>query len=382
MKTAERKAAPAMRRGARAARHALAALCLAIGPASARASTDAPNYVFLDNDFSGPGETNIQSLYPLLTDPDVKLLGIGTVTGDAWRDEGTAHLLAFLKQTQCGLIPVYLGANRPLLRTRAEMSAWEAQYGPLLWKGAWQSASPRHAGHPDQPSLIPPMAEGPAPPLPKGPSAAQAMIEAVHRHPHEVTIIAAGPLTDLAEAIRLDDTFVSLARGLVFMGGLIDIDGAQVDLEKQHGHDFYTDFNMIFDPEAAHIVLTAPWASITNLGNVTLAVPLTQALRDGAAHGTTPLAAYFSRYARVGIPMWDELTAAVAIHPDLVTGSREATMDVETARGLFYGRAHARAPSLSPRDMPTVRIVTSVDMAAFYRLFAESFTAPSAACAR
>ncbi|GBQ88887.1 inosine-uridine nucleoside N-ribohydrolase [Acetobacter nitrogenifigens DSM 23921 = NBRC 105050] len=361
-----------------------AALTLSIvATATAASPTDADqNLVFIDNDFSGPGETNIESLYPALSDPHARLLGVGAVTGDAWRDEGAAHLLAFLKQVGCPSLPLYLGAEMPLVRTANEMYAWEAQYGRIIWKGAWQPASPRHpTGHPDQPSLIPAMPEGFTPTLPHGESAAHAMIDAVHRYPHQVTIVAGGPLTDVALAIKLDSEFAGLAKQLVFMGGLLDTDHPQIAVEKTHEIDFYTDFNMIFDPEAAHIVLTAPWRSITNMGNVTLGVLLKTELREQAKGKKAPLAAYFARYAQPGIPMWDELTTAVALHPELVTSSVDATMDVEIARGMFYGRAHARPLSLSLKGAPVVHIVTAVDAAKFYQIFAEGFDG-SARCSQ
>jgi purine nucleosidase len=344
-------------------------VCAALFGMACAMPAHARELVFLDNDFSGPGETNIQSLYPAFGDPDVTIVGIGAVTGDAWRDEGAAHLLRFLELSGHGAIAVYPGADQPLLRTRSEMTAWEAQYGTLLWKGAWQPSSPKRFAHPDDPRLVPTLVEG-APSIRMRPeSAARAMIEVVHRYPHQVTIVAGGPLTDLALATTLDPSFPGLAKQLVFMGGLIDIDQAQIAVELRHTIDFYTDFNMIFDPEAAHIVLSAPWSRITNVGDITLSVLLTPELVSRAAQGRSGQSAYFHRYAVTGGPMWDELTMAIAIHPEIVTSSVQATMDVETARGMFYGRAHARAPSLTPGTRPPVRIVTGVDVARFYDVF-------------
>ncbi|MCQ8277163.1 nucleoside hydrolase [Acetobacteraceae bacterium KSS8] len=342
-----------------------AALFLLCGLAPARAET----LVFLDNDFSGPGETNIQSLIPALFDPNVKLLGVGVVTGDAWRDEGAAHLLAFLDQIGCGSLPVYPGAELPLRRRPNEIAPWQSEYGKLRWTGAFQPADARHPDqHPDRPSFVPPLVEGAPATKMRTESAAAAMIAAVHAHPHQVVIVAAGPMTDLALAIREDPHFAELAGELVFMGGLLDTDLPQIAVERSKAIDFFTDFNMSFDPEAAHVVLTAPWARIVNVGNVTLGVPLTGILLDKAPD--TPQGRYFRRYAKAGIPMWDELTMAIAIHPDLVTASMDATLDVDTGGGLLYGRAHARVPALSPHGVPAVRIVTEVDKARFYAGFA------------
>jgi inosine-uridine nucleoside N-ribohydrolase len=85
--------------------------------------------------------------------------------------------------------------------------------------------------------------------------AANFMIEQVHAHPHEVSIFAGGTLTNLALAVRLDPDFRSLAKELVFEGAFLNLG--------------YADFNVRFDREAAHIVLTAPWPTITLVADVT-----------------------------------------------------------------------------------------------------------------
>src|SRR5882762_3304760 len=93
-------------------------------PAAAPAEHD-PTLIYLDNDFLGPGQSNIQSLIPALRTPGVRLLGIGVVTGDAWLAEETAHVLRFLEIAGRTDIPVLVGAQLPLIRTNAEMKSWE-----------------------------------------------------------------------------------------------------------------------------------------------------------------------------------------------------------------------------------------------------------------
>ena len=121
------------------------------------------------------------------------------------------------------------------------------------------AASVRSTRFPRRSPRYPPLDEG-APTLKASTErAADFLIRIVHAHPHQVTIVAAGPLTNLALAVRLDATFATDAKQLVFMGALID-----TNMEAITGNaDFASDFNMIFDPEAAHIVLTAPWPRIT-----------------------------------------------------------------------------------------------------------------------
>jgi inosine-uridine nucleoside N-ribohydrolase len=83
---------------------------------SPAASPDHPTLVYVDNDYLGPGQSNIQSLIPLLRTPGVRLLGIGVVTGDAWLAEETAHVLRFLEIAGRTDIPVFAGAQLPLIR--------------------------------------------------------------------------------------------------------------------------------------------------------------------------------------------------------------------------------------------------------------------------
>ncbi len=337
------------------------AMILLLAPLPACAS---PSLVFLDNDFAGPGGSDIQSLLPLVNRADVTLLGLGVVTGDAWREEECAHLLRFLEIAQLGAIPVYRGAEMPLLRTQQEMRAWEQRFGRLLWKGAWNSP-PRAGAHPDQPELVPTMPEG-APSLrPAAESAMAAMIRLVRAHPHQVTIIAAGPMTDLALAIRAAPDLPLLARQLVFMGALLDTGVPQLEAEAAHRIDFYTDFNMIFDPEAAHIVLAAPWPKITALGTVTLTAVTDKALLARVAAGGSAIGDYVARYAEPGTPFWDEMAAAVAVQPELVTRELVGGMDIDTLPGPDYGRAHVWPLRLAPAGVQPVHIVQAVDVDRF-----------------
>lgn len=59
-------------------------------------------------------------------------------------------------------------------------------------------------------------------------NAAQFMVEMVHKYPGKVSIYAAGALTNVALAIRMDARFASLAKELVIMGGYVDVNLLEV----------------------------------------------------------------------------------------------------------------------------------------------------------
>lgn len=82
-----------------------------------------------------------------------------------------------------------------------------------------------------------------------------AIIETVHRYPHEITLVPIGPLTNIALAVSKDPSIVSLVKDVVLMGG--SISGGNVNAASE--------FNIHSDPEAAAIVFNAGWP-ITMVG--------------------------------------------------------------------------------------------------------------------
>ncbi len=331
---------------------------LAIGVGSAAAD---PQLVIMDNDFAGPGATDMQATLPLLAAPDATVLGFTVVIGDGWENAESAHLRRLLEIAGRTDVPVVDGATLPLVNSVARMRSWEQRFGPIPWKGAWGATGSIEGIPAEQPS-VPALAEGEPKLQATGESAAAFLIRQVHAHPHQVTIVAAGPLTNLALAIRLDPSFAADARQLVFMGALIDTNMMAVTGNA----DYASDFNMLFDPEAAHITLTAAWPRVVAIGNVSNGVMMTRALMDRIAAAKTPLTTYLDKY-MVELPLWDEMAGAVALDPTLVTKSVTALMDVDLADGPDYGRVHVWAEALAPKGagLRPVEIVQEIDKERF-----------------
>src|SRR6201998_242701 len=93
--------------------------------------------VIIDQDCSGPGGSNMQTLLTMIQSPQVEVLGITVVSGDAWRDEEVAHTLRLLEIIGRIDIPVVPGAAFPLVRTREESQVWQQRYGKVAYAGAW-----------------------------------------------------------------------------------------------------------------------------------------------------------------------------------------------------------------------------------------------------
>jgi len=337
---------------------ALAAMALAAGGVHAQGR----RLVIIDNDFSVAG--GAMAVMPLIADPGVRLLGLTVVAGDSYVPDSTAHTLRFMELIGRGDIPVVEGANAPLVLTKTRERAWEKAYGKWPYRGAFADPEP---GKPAPgPTDVSPMTEGPTALKPAPGTAATFLIDQVNRHPGAVSILAAGPLTNLALAIRLDPGFAGKVKQLVIMGGMVDNNQLQVTDDV----DFYTDFNFMFDPEAADIVLGADFPKVVIVGNVSNTTRLTKAMVDRVAAKKTVLTDYYVRNGWVGLPLWDELAAAILDDPSLVTKSTEAYMGVDLDHGVNYGSAHvwaeANHPGLGERK---VTIVDQVDMPRFYDSF-------------
>jgi purine nucleosidase len=337
--------------------------------AATTAPAPAARPVAIDNDWSIAG--GAMAVMPLIADRSVRVVGLTGVIGDSYVPDSTAHTLRFLEIVHRPDIPLVEGANTPLVRTAAELGAWEAQYGALPYKGAWNPPKP---GEPAiGPNDLSPMKEGPTRLRPAPGVAAQWLIDQAKRYPGQLEILAAGPLTNLALAVRLDPNFAKRVKTLVIMGGMTDNQGAQVAKDA----NFYTDFNFLFDPEAADIVLTAGFANVVIAGTVTNGTMLTKAMVDRIAATKTPLTAYYARNAWVGLPLWDELAAAILADPTLVAKSTDAWARVDLSHGAFYGSLRLWPDKGRPhRGEGRVTIVDAVDLDRFYAGFEKALTAP------
>jgi inosine-uridine nucleoside N-ribohydrolase len=336
------------------------------GPASGVAQPR--RKVIINEDFSGPGGSNMQTLLVLVQSPLVEVLGATVVSGDQWRDEEVAHTLRLLEIIGRTDIPVVPGAVFPLVRRRDEAQLWQARYGKVAYAGAWDD----RWWH--EPFVVPPLPEGAPTTKPSDEDAAHFLIRMVHKYPHEVTIYEGGPMTNLALAISIDPQFPELAQELVFMSP--NTDNPEFASNPRH------EFNFWFDPEAAQIVLRAPWKKIVcTPTDISIKTHLTPALVKQIEASATPLARYISRFAMYSPGadiMWDELAAAAWIDPTLITRRQTLYMAVDLDRGAGYGNTltwtEADKPPLATRP---VEIQVDLDLERFYGMFVKLMSAPT-----
>jgi inosine-uridine nucleoside N-ribohydrolase len=332
--------------------------CAAGGP-----DPGARRKVIIDQDAFGPAGSNMQAILMLMQAKDVELLGITIPSGDGWRDEEVSNTLRLLEIAQRTEIPVYPGAVFPLLNTQARSRRWEELYGRLFYKGAWTESWPsegavRRTPYHADPYLVPVSPVGEPKIKAQRESAASFLIRAVHEFPGQVTIIAAGPLTNLALASRLDPQFAALAQELVFMGGSFNPMPADNPFAAEYVNATRREFNMRFDPEAASIVLHEPWKKITEvpIDPTTRTFFKPEFIRD-VATGRAPFDAYLGKFGQ-SYPMWDELAVAVWLDPSIIKSSKQLLVDVDTSFTAGYGDtlswAEGEGPGLGERPVTVV----------------------------
>jgi len=326
--------------------------------------------VIIDQDAAGPAGTDQQSMLLLIQSPQTEVLGITVVTGDQWLHEEVAHTLRMLELIGRTDIPVVPGAEYPLVRRESDTERWEQQYGSVPWLGAW---TPRFYHPHDQLGEMP---EGKPTSKPSDEDAAHFLTRMVHKFPNQITIYEGGPFTNLALAISIDPEFAGLAKELVFMGGSLNprTDDPEFALTPTH------EFNLWFDPEAAHIVLLAPWKKIVCTPvDISVKTRLTADLIHRIKASDTPAARYIGKYARLRGNynyLWDELAAVAWLDPSLIIKKETLYMDVDLDRGAGYGNTLAWTEHDKPKiDVQPVEVQDDLDLDRFYRIFVNLLTA-------
>jgi inosine-uridine nucleoside N-ribohydrolase len=275
----------------------------------------AQEHVWIDADPGRFSDDNVAVVMLARSPGKVKIEGISTVSGNVWSREGADNIRATLKVLGKN-ITVRLGAQNPLVHT-IEMSARE---GHLEFAGAF---------------AIPP------PPFERrAESATEGLLTAIERANGELSILAIGPLTDLAQILMRRPYLGTRIKQIIIMGGNIRVPGNSTKAAE---------FNFWFDPEAAAIVLNSQIRrKVLFALDICNKAPVTKAAFDRVIAARTPITELYKESFGNDYPgflkdpkalgyLWDELAAAYLIDPGFVTKSETMYLDVETDFGPKYG---------------------------------------------
>lgn len=363
----------------------------AVGLAQASSSDlarDQRRKVIFDQDTEEVMGSNETPLLMLLQSDNVDVLGVTVVTGNGWVKQETADVLKMLELVGRADVPVYMGAEFPLVDTREEMQLRWRLYGGNRLDAFLGAYSVNHSG-PDE--VLPPLGSF-AKTKPQPGHAAEFIVNTVRKYPHQVTLFCGGALTNVALAIRIAPDIVPLTKEVIFMGTGV--------------HIYTKTANVLYDPEAAKIVLRAPWPK---LSLVTVDVAEQAHMNERIVRAVTdaqngPVSELFSRFNRVtvkkdgtatGFRMPDEMEAAAIIDPTLFSGTRRMYVDIDTSDGpsrgcslfwdeqpLGYGgtpwvdHPGGAQEALPPPGTRVAEVLWTVDVPRFEQLFIRLMTKP------
>ena len=269
--------------------------------------------------------------------PEIELIGVSTLAGNVGVERTTENTLRVLDFLGAGNVPVYRGASRPLVRPIIDAAYFHGESG--LGTAEFPATSRKAQAR-------------------KGPAAI--VHEAVTR-PGEVTLVAVGPLTNVAIALNVQPDLPKLLKRLVIMGGAYRVPGNTKP---------WAEFNILADPEAAQQVFAAEWNDCLAVGlDVSQQVEITREVWERNRSAEQPGASVLSRVAaqtflerpRYHFYLHDPLALAVGVDPTLVTRERgSVTVDL--------GDETPGRTTFVPGE-GSIDIASAVDTAQFLRLF-------------
>lgn len=141
------------------------------------------------------GIDDAEAIIMALTYPDNKVEAITTVTGNVHVDKVNQNICTILQQVRKS-VPIYSGASHPIIKSWIDD---KRRYHLEDGLGDWDERPSCELTIENEPAAI-------------------AMIRLVNQFPNELTLVALGPLTNIALAIRLDPTFPQKIKHLTVMG--------------------------------------------------------------------------------------------------------------------------------------------------------------------
>lgn len=272
--------------------------------------------IIIDTD---PGIDDSLAILLALASEEIQLEGLTVVHGNCSTEQGTVNALSVLELAKESHIPVARGCDLPLVQP--SMLAPETHGNTGL--GYAQLPEP-----------------GSRPIVQHG---CDFLIEQIMSNPGEITLVAIGPLTNIAMAIRQEPRIVQAVKEVFIMGGAIRHEGNTTPLAE---------FNTYVDPHAAHIVyhsgmpitltpLDVTYQCVLLAEDVARLQKIQSPIPDFIADATRFYMEFHDEYQGIqGCVINDPLTLALTFTPDLCN-YEEYYVDVDISGGVSMGKTYA-----------------------------------------
>ncbi|CAN6563859.1 hypothetical protein EV1_025635 [Malus domestica] len=309
--------------------------------------------IIIDTD---PGIDDAMAIFVALQSPEVQVIGLTTIYGNVYTTLATRNALHLLEVAGRTDIPVAEGSHVTITKG-TKLRIADFVHGA---DGLGNQNFPPPKGKPIEQS------------------AAAFLVEQASLYPGKVTVVALGPLTNIALATQLDPEFAKNIGQIILLGGAFAVNGNVNPAAEA---------NIFGDPDAADMVFTCG-ADILAMGiNVTHQVVLTDADREKLAMSNGKFAQYLCKildvyfsyhhdaYSTKGVYLHDPAVVVAAVDPSLFTYT-EGVVRVQTngiTRGLtiLYNKQKRFGEVTEWCDKPTVKVAVTVDAHTVVKLVME-----------
>ena len=301
--------------------------------------------VLFDTD---PGIDDSLALLLALASPEIEVDGISIVHGNCSAEQAVINALSVLELAGASQVPVYKGCDLPLVQPSLLAPETHGDSG-LGYAKLAEPRTPPQVGH-----------------------AGDFLIEHIMSAPGQITLVAIGPLTNLALAIRQEPRIVDAVKEVFIMGGAIRHAGNTTPLGE---------FNTFVDPHAAHIVfhsgmpitltpLDVTYQCILTKADVARLVQIDSAVTRFIADSTRFYMEFHDEYQSIdGCVINDPLTLALTFMPELCD-YQELYVDVDLSGGVSMGNTYADFYRLTSKPA-NMRVALAVRPREFIELFLE-----------
>jgi purine nucleosidase len=305
--------------------------------------------LLLDTD---PGVDDALALLMAFDAPDHEVVGLTVAAGNVGLVHTVANALKLCEVAGRADVPVFAGCAAPLLHAAPDAAYVHGEdgFGDVGYEAARRRPDAEHA--------------------------ALAILRLSHLHAGRLLLVALGPLTNLALALRIDPTLPERIARLVVMGGAVNGQG-NITPEAE--------FNIYFDPEAAHIVLGAFARYDLCDWEATLAHGLHHRSVEAWLAADSPRAGFYERISR-RTRLWsadrrgehwhsaDGLAMAYALAPEGALETAARPLRVELGEGPERGATRVDWERAGGRA-DAARILLRYDQARFEAMVASALAA-------